>query len=104
MRMLSAVPSQFSIAEDSLSISSGAAFMLLHQLLASFQVFLFQRLRLPEKLLSHRLHADQLPSPAIFRDVGSERRVCCRDGVDRTAFRAAEEGMLNIANLSRSPV
>ena len=71
--------------------------MLLHQLLASFQVFLFQRIRLPEKLLSHRLHADQLPSPAIFRDVGSERRVCCGDGVDRAALRAAEEGMLNIA-------
>ena len=35
--------------------------MLLHQLFASFQICLFQSLRLPEELLCHWLYADQLP-------------------------------------------
>jgi hypothetical protein len=32
-----------------------------HQLFASFQIFLFQCLRIPEELFCHRINADQLP-------------------------------------------
>ena len=71
--------------------------MLFHQLSTSLQIFLFQCLRLPEKLLRNRTDADMVPPMLVFRNVNSQPFIRHSNRKCRFACRTAKECVLKLA-------
>ena len=70
--------------------------MYLHQLPRSLDVPLFERLRVADELFGDLLCFDDQPHAPVRRDVLSQRRICHTHRVDLSAFRASEEGELDL--------
>ena len=70
--------------------------MKIHQLTVSFDVFLLDPFRIPEELLRHGFHADQLPPAVVFSNILPQVIIGRGNRIDRSAVRTAEEGVLDL--------